>query len=64
MTDARQRKQARFRFYYAGFALILVCAGFALAGCGKKPSSVDPPPEVTNDTFPRAYPDPATDPKP
>jgi hypothetical protein len=39
-------------------------AGLALAGCGKKPGSVDPPPEVTNDTFPQVYPDPATDPKP
>ena len=33
-------------------------------GCGKKPGMVDPPPEVTSDTFPRTYPDPAMDPKP
>ncbi|MER2520809.1 MAG: hypothetical protein ABTQ34_09020 [Bdellovibrionales bacterium] len=33
-----------------------------LSACGKKPGMVDPPPDVVEDRFPRAYPDAATDP--
>jgi len=41
-------------------------SGLALAvgGCGIKPAKVSPPPGVQKDTFPKVYPDPATDPKP
>jgi predicted small lipoprotein YifL len=35
-----------------------------LAGCGKKPSTLDPPPGIAADNFPRTYPDPTTDPQP
>jgi hypothetical protein len=45
--------------------LLLLAFGLFLAvsGCGKKPGHVDPPPGATG-TFPRTYPDPATDPGP
>lgn len=48
-------------------------ASFLLAGCGVKPSAVDPPhkaasqtkgAEAEKDYFPRTYPDPSTDPAP
>lgn len=39
-------------------------AAAMLAGCGVKPSRVDPPPGTGKDTFPHTYPDPATDPRP
>jgi hypothetical protein len=69
MADREHRKQAprkAFRESAAflpaiAFAIVLAAA---LSACGKKPSSVDPPPDVTEDHFPRTYPDPATDPKP
>jgi hypothetical protein len=63
MTDDRQKKQAR-RIAYVGCFLMLALLGPALAGCGKKPGAVDPPPQVINDEFPRVYPDLNTDPKP
>lgn len=44
--------------------VLLLGSGLLLTGCGKKPNQVDPPPDVANDTFPRIYPDPSTDPKP
>jgi hypothetical protein len=43
------------------------CLLLALAltgGCGIKPVKVDPPASVKHDTFPKTYPDPATDPQP
>ncbi len=45
---------------------VILCAALAalVAGCGKKPSHVDPPPGVGADVFPRVYPDPNTDPQP
>ena len=63
MTNRPLSQQAN-RKARAGAALLLVALGLSLAACGKRPGSVDPPPDVTNDTFPRTYPDPATDPKP
>ncbi len=44
--------------------VVLVMLVAVLGGCGKRPGSVDPPPEVIDDKFPRIYPDPGTDPKP
>jgi len=46
--------------------LILATAAVALtlAGCGKKPSFVDPPQGKAADKFPGVYPNPKTDPKP
>ena len=41
--------------------LVLV---LSLTACGKRPGKIDPPPDVEDDRFPQAYPDPATDPKP
>jgi len=65
MSDPDLQKQAwnhaSLRFAPM-LALLLLCLG--LVACGKKPSEVDPPTDVTNDQFPRIYPDPATDPKP
>jgi len=49
---------------HAGFFLVLCLLGVVLTACGKKPGHLDPPPTVTEDTFPQTYPDPATDPKP
>lgn len=40
------------------FALTLAL----LAGCGIKPSEVDPPEGANEGDFPRVYPDPKTDP--
>jgi predicted small lipoprotein YifL len=61
MSDMGRPAQACSR-YRAVFLLALLC--LTLAGCGKKPGHVDPPIDVTEDHFPRVYPDPATDPKP
>jgi hypothetical protein len=57
MSDQRCSTQGRI-----GAALCLLVLGLSLAACGKKPGSVDPPDNVTNDTFPLTYPDPTTDP--
>jgi hypothetical protein len=43
---------------------VLILSGLALTACGLKPSHVDPPPTVEDDTYPNEYPDPATDPAP
>jgi uncharacterized protein YceK len=43
---------------------ICLCVMGLLSGCGVKPSHVDPPPGVKVDTFPKTYPNPATDPQP
>lgn len=59
MPYRRSKQQAR-----AALGLALVVLSLTLAGCGKKPSQLDPPPDVTEDHFPLSYPDPATDPKP
>ena len=43
----------------------LVCAGLVLlAGCGKRPSQVEPPEGAKEVVFPEVYPDVSTDPKP
>lgn len=46
--------------------LIVLTIGLSLtlAACGIKPNQVSAPPELKKDTFPKTYPDPATDPKP
>lgn len=44
--------------------VLSLCMAVLLTGCGVKPVSVDPPPGVKKDTFPRVYPDPKTDPQP
>lgn len=41
-----------------------LCLTMLLAGCGVKPTKVDAPAGVVKDTFPKTYPDPATDPGP
>jgi hypothetical protein len=47
------------------FCLVLALAlAAAVGGCGIKPSKLSPPPGVQKDSFPKTYPDPATDPKP
>jgi hypothetical protein len=46
----------------AGTALALAAA--LLAGCGKKPASLQPPQGKENDRFPGFYPNPAFDPQP
>lgn len=44
---------------------ILLCVNALLLGsCGIKPSGVEPPETVKEDTFPGTYPDTSTDPKP
>ncbi|MDP9128692.1 MAG: hypothetical protein M3N08_10605 [Pseudomonadota bacterium] len=63
MADQRQKRQASGAGAEAAFMVALALA-LLLTGCGKKPSTVDPPPYVTEDHFPQLYPDPATDPKP
>ncbi|MBK3799715.1 hypothetical protein GAY33_10805 [Azospirillum brasilense] len=45
-------------------ATAAVALALALAGCGKKPSFVDPPQGREADKFPGTYPNPKTDPKP
>ena len=44
--------------------VLSLCATLLLAGCGVKPTKVDPPPGITHDSFPKVYPDPKTDPAP
>ena len=44
--------------------VLSLCATLLLAGCGVKPTKVDPPAGVQKDTFPKTYPDPTTDPGP
>jgi hypothetical protein len=43
---------------------VIALASCLLASCGVKPGHVDAPSGPENDTFPRTYPDPATDPAP
>jgi len=64
MPDQRPVKQALRVLRLISACLVILLALLPLAGCGKKPNQVDPPPGVENDTFPRPYPDPSTDPKP
>jgi hypothetical protein len=65
MSDPDHQKQV---WSYIGLGLMpllaLVFLCFVLAACGKRPGSVDPPADVTDDKFPMIYPDPSTDPKP
>lgn len=44
--------------------VLSLCATLLLAGCGVKPSNIDPPPGVSKNAFPKVYPDPKTDPGP
>lgn len=46
----------------AAWALLCFLCAFALSGCGKRPSQVDPPDGALGQA--RVYPDPATDPSP
>lgn len=41
-----------------------LCALITLAGCGVKPDSLEPPPGTAPNSYPRTYPDIATDPIP
>jgi hypothetical protein len=43
--------------------MALLLPFLSLCACGKKPNQLDPPPGAEDSTFPRTYPDPATDPK-
>jgi len=52
------------RLTVLSFHLTLALALAAVGGCGIKPGKLAPPPSAQQDTFPRVYPDPATDPKP
>ncbi|MCB9988944.1 MAG: hypothetical protein H6868_06370 [Rhodospirillales bacterium] len=49
-------------FYYILAGLFL--STMLLGACGIKPNSLDAPPGVENDTYPRTYPDVSTDPSP
>jgi PBP1b-binding outer membrane lipoprotein LpoB len=46
------------------FYTLLLLSAVLLGGCGVKPAAVDAPGDVEEDTFPRTYPDLATDPAP
>lgn len=46
------------------FYTLLLLSAVLLGGCGVKPAVVDAPGDVEEDTFPRTYPDLATDPAP
>jgi hypothetical protein len=50
------------RLTVLSFCLVLALA--AVSGCGIKPKNVDAPGGTEKDTFPRTYPNPATDPQP
>ena len=52
------------RLTVLSFYLTLAVALAAVGGCGVKPGKLTPPPSAQKDTFPKVYPDPATDPKP
>lgn len=43
-------------------AFMIVLMVVLLSSCGKRPAHIDPPSEVESNSFPRVYPDPATDP--
>jgi hypothetical protein len=60
MSESSSKKQA---YRHVLFMLALMVLGFALGGCGKRATMVDAPDSVTDDTFPRVYPDLDTDPK-
>ena len=57
-------KEDYMKLTVLSFHLTLALALVAVGGCGIKPNKVSPPPSVQKDTFPKTYPDPATDPKP
>ena len=45
-------------------ALGALAVALALAGCGKKPKTLDAPQGKEADRFPQVYPNPTLDPKP
>ncbi|NCC03522.1 MAG: hypothetical protein EOM37_05675 [Proteobacteria bacterium] len=51
-------------FKLPGLLLCLFLTVLVVSGCGKRPSQVDTPAHNGQITYPRIYPDPATDPKP
>jgi hypothetical protein len=63
MPDRPPLKQAEDARRLRGRALLFL-AMFALAACGKMASQLDAPDPDKQDTYPRTYPDPSTDPKP
>lgn len=65
MSDQEHQTQGRPQFMrQAILVLLLLSVGFGVSACGKKPSKLDPPLGVEDDTFPRTYPDTNTDPAP
>jgi predicted small lipoprotein YifL len=53
------------RFWIARAFLVVLALVLPLTACGKKPGTLDAPPDVASSTaFPRVYPDPNTDPAP
>jgi hypothetical protein len=64
MPDHRPKGQAFVCSRFMRACIVLLLLLLPLAACGKKPGQVDPPPGIENDAFPKAYPDPSTDPKP
>lgn len=64
MSDDIDQKQACYSFWRSLlFCLIVMTSLMSLTACGKKASKLEPPPDVTEDTFPRTYPDTSLDPK-
>jgi hypothetical protein len=59
MSDRRHKLQS-----WLLLGVMTLGFGLGLGGCGKQARQVDPPPDVTDDNFPRPYPNPALDPKP
>ena len=65
MSDPFAQKQEHpFYIKHLICIVVLLSCVSGLVACGKRAGRIDPPPEVTEDTFPRTYPDPALDPKP
>lgn len=44
------------------FAVLAMLAALALAGCGKKPGSMQPPAGAEDTDYPRSYPPPTPQP--